>query len=215
MTWIQTHSGRAVDLLKPKPSQIYAGDIIHALSRLPRFTGHTVGPVAYTVAVHSVYTYRLALNASPGDTTAQLWALLHDAHETYVGDISTPLKQALGFRNKHSKYNSMVRRLDTTIAKHFGLTPQQLDDVHLLVKRCDLIALAAERAAYMSESERSWNVSWNADLPTGLPKVPVLKPCRPAAAEALFTRTLASALLRFHHGSTQRKSNFRLDGLAV
>lgn len=200
MTWIQTHSGRAVDLLKPKPNQIYAGDIIRTLARIPRFNAHTLGPRPYTVALHSVYVHRICKHASPDDRAAHLWALLHDAAEAYIGDMATPVQEALGLRKPGSRYRKMHAAFDRVIAAHFGLTYQQLKESELIVKRCDLLALQAERAAYMSKSDRPWTATWNANLPAKGPAVTVLKPCSPRAAEALFTRTLAMAIWELQHG---------------
>lgn len=84
--WMETVSGRRVDLLDPKPEQIDPSDICYALSRLCRFTGHVAG---YSVAQH---TLLVAANV-PREFRAV--ALLHDAAEAYIGDISKPLKSAL------------------------------------------------------------------------------------------------------------------------
>ena len=51
-TWIQTYTGRAFDLLDPRPEQIDPLDIAHALSQICRFTGHV--REFYSVAQHSV-----------------------------------------------------------------------------------------------------------------------------------------------------------------
>lgn len=103
-TWMRTHSGRLMNLLDPSDDwSITLDDISYALARIFRFTGHT----EVTVAEHSV-SVMLALYYQPrfpdvilGGTEitvreALLIALLHDAHEAYVGDISLPMKAAIG-----------------------------------------------------------------------------------------------------------------------
>ncbi len=69
-------------------------DVPDALARIARFTGH-IGAGPYSVAQHSVHCCDVVL-AETGDPLAAAYALLHDAHEAYIGDWSTPLKQAIG-----------------------------------------------------------------------------------------------------------------------
>ena len=87
MAAILTHSGRMVDLLDVKPEDIDLDDIAHALAQTCRFCGHTKRH--YSVAEHSINVARLLPDA------IKIYGLLHDAHEAYVGDISTPLKRSL------------------------------------------------------------------------------------------------------------------------
>lgn len=202
MTWIQTHSGLAFDLLKPRSGQVCTSDIVHALARIARFTGHTTGHQPYSVAVHSVHVHLIAAKVSPADHTAQLWALLHDAHEAYVGDISTPMKEALGFRKKDNPYDKMVRRIDLAIARHFGLTSTQIGSVEPLVKRCDFLALQSERASYMSKSERPWKADTKAPALRNLVELPAA--CDPWDAESLFAFYLQQALRRFQRNDVSR-----------
>ena len=68
------------------PDQIKIEDIAHAQARICRFTGHTAEH--YSIAQHSVLVARaVSYEAKPH-------ALLHDAHEAYLGDPSLPLKAA-------------------------------------------------------------------------------------------------------------------------
>lgn len=50
MTATLTRTGQLVDLLNPEPRTIKLADIALALSRIPRFAGHTIRP--WTVADH-------------------------------------------------------------------------------------------------------------------------------------------------------------------
>lgn len=87
MTWILTHTGKRPDLLHPRIEDICLEDIAHALARIGRFTGH--GDCFISVAQHCVHVSDLC----PFDLKP--WGLLHDATEAYLGDVSSPLKQAL------------------------------------------------------------------------------------------------------------------------
>ncbi len=94
MTWIQTASGRRFDLVSPRAADVdFDTDVPDALARLARFTGH-IGAGPYSVAQHSVHCCDVVM-AETGDPVAAAYALLHDAHEAYIGDWSTPLKGAI------------------------------------------------------------------------------------------------------------------------
>jgi hypothetical protein len=95
VSWIQTASGRRFDLAAPEAAMVdFDTDVPDALARIARFTGH-IGGGPYSVAQHSVHCCDVVL-AETGDPVAAAYALLHDAHEAYIGDWSTPLKQAIG-----------------------------------------------------------------------------------------------------------------------
>jgi hypothetical protein len=116
MTWIQTISGKPIDLLDVKPDSIYIRDIAHALSRLCRFTGHVDG--FYSVAQHSV----LVSQQLPKELALQ--GLLHDAVEAYIADVSSPLKQAMRQLQGGgvTPYDQIEAHVDSAIAQHFNLT---------------------------------------------------------------------------------------------
>ena len=94
--WIATHAGRRFYFEAPHPDDVDITDVAHALSNLCRFTGHVNR--FYSVAEHSI---NVSLLVPPEDA---LQGLLHDAHEAYIGDCSSPLKRAIGYD---------YRRLDT------------------------------------------------------------------------------------------------------
>lgn len=82
--WIQTNGGRRFSLDHVKPELIDIEDIAHALSQLCRFNGHT--REHYSVAQHCAL---VSQNVPPEHA---LVGLLHDAHEAYVGDMTSPMK---------------------------------------------------------------------------------------------------------------------------
>lgn len=87
MSWILTATGRRLDLIGSTAADIDALDIARGLSRACRFAGQTVP--FYSVAQHSVLASYLV---PPEDA---LHALLHDAAEAYLGDLTGPLKRLL------------------------------------------------------------------------------------------------------------------------
>src|SRR5208282_6622849 len=82
--WIRTFSGGRFYVLEPRVEDVRIEDIAHALSMQCRFTGHV--REFYSVAEHSVWVSRYSHREDA------LWGLLHDASESYIGDMSTPLK---------------------------------------------------------------------------------------------------------------------------
>lgn len=91
---ICTVTGKELDIFALTQEDIDISDIIHALSLINRYNGHTKFP--YTVAQHSVYVAQLEYKHSQNARKA-LAGLLHDAAEAYVGDIVRPLKNTLKF----------------------------------------------------------------------------------------------------------------------
>lgn len=85
MTWIQSSSGQRLDLFALRPEAVRLDDIAESLSKICRFTGSPRQP--YSVAEHSCIVH----DHAPRELRAL--ALLHDAAEYVIGDISGPLKQ--------------------------------------------------------------------------------------------------------------------------
>jgi hypothetical protein len=137
-----TNTGADVDLRSPVPSTISAHDIGNALAKINRFNGHTSRP--YSVAEHSLLVLQL-LQREYGITSpaAQLAALLHDAHEAYTGDLSTPCKRAVGYQ-----WTDFEDRWERLVLNRFGVF-KAAREYASLIKSCDLMALACERTALL------------------------------------------------------------------
>lgn len=186
-SWIQTFTGRAFDLLDPKPKQIDPLDIAHALSNLCRFTGHV--RTFYSVAQHSCLVaeivsdlWRSGPSGRPCPELVQLAALLHDAPEAYIGDVSTPLKRAIRGEGQLSEYDVIEERIAGAVLHRFlwpGAAPDE--SVSTLIKRADMIALATEHAAlFDGPTPRPWGL----ELPQPWPYK--ITPWSPAMAQVQF-----------------------------
>ena len=91
---ICTITGKELDIFALTEEDIDFTDIMHSLSQINRYNGHTKFP--YTVAQHSVYVAQLEYKHSK-DAKRALAALMHDAAEAYIGDIVRPIKNTLKF----------------------------------------------------------------------------------------------------------------------
>lgn len=110
---MSTWSGRWVDPLNVRPEDVCAEDVARALSRTCRYNGHTAGHLS--VARHSLWVLE---EVRGGGRDLELWALLHDASEAYLGDLPRPLKLR---RRASSAYRRAERRCEKAVAVAFGL----------------------------------------------------------------------------------------------
>jgi 5'-deoxynucleotidase YfbR-like HD superfamily hydrolase len=143
--WIQTYSNKKFNILDPQPDEICIEDIAHALSQQCRFTGHT--KFHYSVAQHSYYCSTIVA------PEFALEALLHDASEAYIGDMSRPMKH---FTAAGEEYVKVERKIEECIARKFNLPTKMSEEV----KRADNLMLYAEKTALMSRME--WDTKWSA-----------------------------------------------------
>lgn len=119
--WIPTYSGLALDPLNPDPSQIALDDIARGLSNCCRYAGQ-IGKF-YSVAEHSV---RLSMAAKsilaefPAPKGAHTHtALMHDAAEAYLTDMTTPVKNL----EASAPYREIEGRILEVILQRFGIPP--------------------------------------------------------------------------------------------
>lgn len=115
--------------------------IAAALSKICRFSGHT--KEFYSVAQHSVMCARLV------PTEYALEALLHDASEAFLGDVTSPLKSLL------REYKQIEAATQQAIFNAFGVvtdTPA-VGGLSEPVHRADMIALATEKRDLMGDDD--------------------------------------------------------------
>lgn len=133
--------GEHVEFLAPALSPLYIRTISHNLARLARYTGCTRGR-PYSVAQHSVIASEIV-----GQEFA-LEALMHDATEAYLNDISSPLKQLL------PDYKGIERRFDVAIRRRYHLPEVE----SRAVRWADLTMLATEYRDLMPRDHTAWEI---------------------------------------------------------
>jgi len=138
--WIQTFTGKRLDLDPPNPDQIDIVDIAHGLSMLCRFNGQCTR--FYSVAEHSVHvSHEIAPELA-------LVGLLHDAAEAYLGDVPSPLKGQL------SQFKTFEKQMEQAIGEKFRIEYELFVSKEL--KRADVQLLIDEKAVLMVDTPEPW-----------------------------------------------------------
>lgn len=146
MTWILLPSGSEVDLLDPDPSTFQLRDLLRGVCFINRFSG-AVGD--YSVGDHLRGCVAYAQQRG-WDIAAQAACFAHDLHEAYFGDISSPVKQAIG--------SAAVRQAEDVVqtAVASWLTPIALAPYAAQVREADMALLQAERNELLRVRTSPW-----------------------------------------------------------
>lgn len=139
-----TYTGKYVRPFDMHPGDIDIHDIAHGLSNCCRFAGQCKW--FYSVAQHSYLMARMLENR----TMAKI-ALLHDATEAYLGDLTTAVKRGL------PDYQKAEDNLWRVIAQKFEL-PYELPQEVIIA---DYRMLVAERIQLIGEQNRRWKIEWD------------------------------------------------------
>ena len=130
-----------VDPLHIKEEDIYLEDIAHALSLLCRGNGHI--KYFYSVAQHSLNCAKEAQNRGYSKDVV-LSCLFHDASETYMSDLITPIKKQM------KEYQVIEDKLLETIFQAFHI--QLKNEEKNIWKEMDHLLLEAELKELLENS---------------------------------------------------------------
>ncbi len=122
--YILTYSKIKFYPLEPVKTDINIADIAHALSLMTRANGHFKS--FYSVAQHSINCCKEAKSRGCS-SRIQLGCLLHDASESYISDLTRPVKKNL------PQYFLIEDKLQRTIYEWFGigdLTDDELQQIN-------------------------------------------------------------------------------------
>lgn len=147
---IATYGGGTFQPLTPNPDDVRLVDIAHPLAQQCRFTGHTRR--FYSVAQHSVHCAEMVQDWLLNDSQYEdlpypnaqlvLTALMHDASEAYLADISRPIKMVPEFGDVYKKFEGV---LEIAIAVRFNLVYPYPE----IIKRADNALLRTEQRDLM------------------------------------------------------------------
>jgi hypothetical protein len=137
---ILLRSGSYFDLLDPHGSAFTIEDIAHGLSMTCRFAGQCRH--FYSVAEHCWHASYLVPDPF------KLRALMHDAAEAFIGDVTRPLKSLL------PDYKAIERNVEAAIAERFAVGDWNVGEI----KHADLVMLRAEQATMMPPHDDTWPV---------------------------------------------------------
>lgn len=180
--WINTFTGKRFYFDNPNADSICIEDIAHALAYTCRYNGHT--RFFYSVAEHSMYVCeKIVEQLTAGDIAEEqlrkvaLQALLHDASEAYIADISSPLKRSPEFEF----YRSLEKNIQNAIDIKFNVDLSFCD----LTKKIDTQMLGSEVLQLFRDIDPDWKIYLESIMNE---KMPYIQCFRPADAEILFLR---------------------------
>lgn len=124
---ITTYKNLSFDPMEACETDIRVEDIAHALSLICRANGHF--RVFYSVGQHSIHCAMEAAACGYSDMT-QLYCLMHDAAEAYLGDVTRPLKRHLPM------YKDAEEKLQRTIYASLSILPPS-EEEQRIVKEID------------------------------------------------------------------------------
>lgn len=151
MKTLETVSGRKINVTDPDPATIEISDIAWSLSRMPRFSGHSIPYVPYSVAQHCI---QVAKELAPHGERIQLHGLLHDAAEAYINDLPSPVKH---IPEIHAVISKLEDKLMLTIYESLGIAPPTTEE-EAIVKIADKHQQAVEAYNFMYSRGSDWNL---------------------------------------------------------
>ncbi|WP_167632473.1 hypothetical protein [Mariprofundus ferrooxydans] len=147
--WFESYTGRKVYPTIPEASDVVVDDIAHALSLCCRYAGHC--KTFYSVGVHSLFVYHM-VSAHTDDLNTLKYALMHDAAEAYIHDITRPMKVSPDME----WYRDLEKQWETWIAIALDIDLSRVD--FQLVKEADNHALKIEARTLVHSGGRDWNI---------------------------------------------------------
>lgn len=181
--WIETYTGRKLYLAAPAfltigatdeaneatSHQIHLDDIVQGLTLRCRYNSQC--KFHWSVAAHSLLVWRIC-SALYGETNHDLMGgcLLHDGHEAYGPDYTSPFKAMLRYMGVH-----ILDELNDLIQEHvygtFNISLSETEEK--IIKKCDLIARVLEADKLMHSKGVNWQ--GHAELIGSIPPLDVIK----------------------------------------
>jgi len=146
--WMSTSLGGRFFPSDPRPEEIFMSDIANGLALDCRYGGQGRVDRFYSVAEHSVHMSQAALRAStvhPNiDAECAMVALLHDASEAWINDLTRATKAGTGCLA--DSYIGMENAIQACVWERYGLEEAAI--IHwAFVKDLDRRMVPLEKAA--------------------------------------------------------------------
>lgn len=138
---IRLAGGTYFDFLNPDGSEYTIEDVAHALSLINRFNGHT--DRFYSVAQHSV------LASEHVRAGWEYEALMHDAPEFVVGDMTRPLSELC------PDYKALKKRIEASVCRRFEV----LYPFPPVIHEIDIRMLRTEQEQLMDAGNDVWGIT--------------------------------------------------------
>lgn len=156
--WMQTATGGRMPIpvngnMSISPDLVDFRDVALQLSGQARFNGAL--RVRWSTAQHCLWVADQIWNETR-NAQAALYGLLHDAHETWLGDIPSPVKWAMDDAAKENLFD-MERAYDFAVFEAAGLPVDMPATSKFLVGKYDWLACVREgREGYRAGLRPDW-----------------------------------------------------------
>lgn len=184
--YLETVTGKLLDVTNPQPEQIDINDIAWGLSRLPRFAGHTITEVPYNVAQHSLLVAEITSDILldvygeiPRDVQKAVDNIQDAAAScTFSGGYEDTLNRVVVKALLHDAAEVYIGDIPSPVKKHPQIYPaikevegklmaailKSLhicvfsDDETIVIHFADMVARAIEAHAFMHSRGKDWNL---------------------------------------------------------
>lgn len=136
--------GGLIDLAHLQSDHMTAKTLGDTLSKINRFNGRT--PQPWSVAAHSVLVEALC-----SEIDMKGWALLHDAHEAFIGDITIPGLELICAAGTGVAVRNAIKNVKGALDRKIGAAWECAPRAQSIeVRRADWIACEAEMAVFFN-----------------------------------------------------------------
>lgn len=173
--YIYTYTGKKFYPLDSRPEDICIDDIAQGLSLTCRWTGQCNR--FYSVATHSIRVAYIAKflaerDGIRGEELEKVFshALVHDAHEAYLADLASPLKQHV------EGWKGFEKGIQESIHRFLGLDLELDEDLQRYVTWADLLCLCIEYEELFNNSDGYETLFFSSDASGLWPGFPTIDP---------------------------------------
>lgn len=179
--WTPTYSGKGYRPWADDPGPLSLRDLAYGLAHTFRYGGHSFPSI--TVAEHCLLVTQIIETLWPGNPHLVLAGLLHDASESVLHDIQSPLRKCISVTLPSGEvisWEESDRRVTRNIARYFGASPEDLEAPE--VRAADVLGACFEKRDCHNLGDEDW----------GLPPIPtpvshlLIRGLGPGVAEAAF-----------------------------